>query len=97
MGYVVDLTLILQAMFQVSLQDQEAGTVTVDHVDEILYAFHSSEKKRIIHQEIRAFAQASYAKDKLVEKIQSLLKENQVGEVHPGGNWLLTAVSRRPR
>ena len=86
MGYVVDLTLILQAMFQVSLHDQEAGSVTVDHVDEILYAFHSSEKKRIIHQEIRTFAQRSFAKDNVVEKIQSLLEGNQVREVHPGGN-----------
>ncbi|KAF8326455.1 hypothetical protein F5887DRAFT_1014642 [Amanita rubescens] len=82
MGYVVDLTLILQAM-----------TVTVDHVDEILYEFHSSEKKKIIHNAIRTFAQHSRAKDDVVEKIQLLLKENQVREVHPGGNWLLTAVS----
>ena len=82
----MDLTLILQAMFQVSLQDQEAGTVTVDHVDEILYAFHSSKKKIIIHQEIRAFAQGSSAKDKVVEKIQSLLEANQVREIHPCGN-----------
>ena len=86
MGYVVDLTLILQAMFKVSLQDQYEGRVTVDHVDEILYEFHCSEKKRIIHQEIRAFAQGSFAKDKVVEKIQSLLEANQVREIHPGGN-----------
>jgi hypothetical protein len=90
MGYVVDLTLILQAMFQVSLQDQYEGTVTVQHVDEILYEFHSSEKKKKIHHAIRTFAQHS-AKDNVVETIQLLLKENQVREVHPGGNWLLTA------
>ncbi|KAF8335282.1 hypothetical protein F5887DRAFT_614491 [Amanita rubescens] len=78
MGYVVDLTLILQAMFQVSLQDQYEGTVTVDHVDEILYEFHSSEKKKIIHNAIRTFAQHSRAKDDVVEKIQLLLKENQM-------------------
>ncbi len=86
MGYVVDLTLILQAMFQVSLQDQYEGRVTVDHVDEILYEFHSSEKKRIIHHAIRTFAQHPRAKYDVVEKIQLLLKENQVREVHPGGN-----------
>ncbi|KAF8351828.1 kinase-like domain-containing protein [Amanita rubescens] len=78
MGYVVDLTLILQAMFQVSLQDQYEGTVTVDHVDEILYEFHSSEKKKNIHHAIRTFAQHSRAKDDVVEKIQLLLKENQM-------------------
>ncbi|KAF8326439.1 hypothetical protein F5887DRAFT_225940 [Amanita rubescens] len=76
MGYVVDLTLILQAMFQVSLQDQYEGTVTVHHVDEILYEFHSSEKKKNIHHAIRTFAQHSRAEDDVVEKIQLLLKEN---------------------
>ena len=93
MGYVVDLTLILQAMFQVSLQDQYEGRVTVDHVDKILYEFHSSEKKRNIHHAIRTFAQHSFAKDNVGEKIQLLLKENQVGEVHPGDDWLLTDIS----
>ena len=86
MGYVVDLTLILQAMFQVSLQDTEAGSVMVDHIDEILYAFHSSEKKISIHQEIRMFTRRSFAKGIVVEKIQSLLEGNQVREVHFGGN-----------
>ena len=93
MGYVVDLTLILSAMFQVSLQDYYEGTVTVHHVDEILYEFHSSEKKKNIHHAIRTFAQHSRAKDDVVEKIQLLLEENKVREVHPGGKWLLTAVS----
>ncbi len=93
MGYVVDLTLILQAMFQVSLQDQYEGRVTVDHVNEILYEFHSSEKKKIIHHAIRTFAQHSFAKDNVAEKIQLLLKENQVREGSSRGDWLLTAVS----
>ena len=94
MGYVVDLTLILQVMFQLSLQDQYEGRVTVDHVDEILYEFHSSERKRVIHHAIRTFAWRPFAKDNVVEKIRSLLDENQVREVHPNGNWLLTAISR---
>ena len=93
MGYVVDLTLILQAMFQVSLQDQYEGRVTVDHVDEILYEFHCSEKKRIIHHAIRMVTQHSRPKDKVMEKIQLLLKEHEVREVHPSGNCLLTTIS----
>ena len=92
MGYVVDLTLILQAMFQVSLQGQYEGTVSVDDVNEILYEFRSSEKKRIIHHAIRSFVQHSFARDYVVEMIQLLLKEIQVRQVHPGGNWLLTVI-----
>ena len=97
MGYVVDLILILQAMFQVSLQDQYEGSVTVDHVDGILYVFHGSEKKRIIHHEIRTFVRHSFAKDDVAEKIQWLLEENQVREVHPRDHWLLTAVDDAER
>ncbi len=94
MGYVVDLTLILQAILKVSLQDQYEGRVTLDHVDEILYEFHCSEKKKNIHHAIRTFTQHSFAKDSVVEKIQSLLKENQVREARSGSNWqLLTIVS----
>jgi len=78
MGYVVDLTLILQAMFQVSLQDQFEGQVTAEHVDEIIYEFHCSERKQKIHDAICAFAHHTVGKDNVVEKIQSLLNENQV-------------------
>jgi hypothetical protein len=78
MGYVVDLTLILQAMFQVSLQDQFEGQVTLEHVDEIIYEFHCSERKKKIHDAICAFAQHTVGKDNVVEKIQSLLNEHQV-------------------
>ena len=74
----MDLTLILQAMFQVSLQDQFEGKVTADHVDEIIYEFHCSERKKKIHDAIYVFAQHTVAKDNVVEKIQSLLNENQV-------------------
>ena len=75
---MVDLTLILQAMFQISLQDRFEGRVTADHVDEIIYEFHCSERKKKIHDAICAFAQHTVAKDNVVEKIQELLHENQV-------------------
>ena len=76
----MDLTLILQAMFQVSLQDRSEGKVTAARVDEIIYEFHCSEKKKNIHTAIRTFVEAhhKFAKDNVVEKIQSLLKENEV-------------------
>ncbi len=95
MGYVVDLTLILQAMFQVSLQDQYEGIVTADHVDEIIYEFHCSERKKNIHDSIRAFAQHMVAEDDVVEKIQFLLNENQVrssSRQQPVANCRLTPV-----
>jgi hypothetical protein len=65
-------------MFQVSLQDQFEGRVTVDHVDDVLYEFHSSEKKRTIHRAIRMIDQHSFERDNVVEKIRLLVKENQV-------------------
>jgi hypothetical protein len=80
MGYVVDLTLILQAVFQVSLQDRLEGKVTQDRVNEIIYEFHCSDKKKRIHEAIRSFvvAQHPFAKDSVVNKIESLIKDNEV-------------------
>lgn len=80
MGYVVDLTLIIQAVFQVSLQDQVEGKVTQDRVNAIIYEFHCSEKKRRIHNAIWEFVGAKhpFAKDSVMEKIESLLQENEV-------------------
>jgi len=75
-------------MFQVSLQDEESK-VTADHVDEIIYEFHCSEKKKKIHQAIRVFAQHTFAKDNALEKVQLLLHEYQVLKVHSGSTWLL--------
>ena len=80
MGYVVDLTLVLQAVFQVSLQDRTEGKVTADSVNEIIYEFHFSEKKKRIHNAIRAF-QPSFTKGDVVEKIESLIKDNEVSHL----------------
>lgn len=80
MGYVVDLTLIIQAVFQVSLQDRVEGKVTQDRVNAVIYEFHCSEKKRRIHNAIWEFVGAKhpFAKDSVMEKIESLLQENEV-------------------
>ena len=43
MAYVVDLILILQAAFQISLQDWLEGKVAKENINEIVYVFHCSE------------------------------------------------------
>ena len=80
MGYAVDLTLILQAVFQVSLEDGHEKKVTRDRVNEIIYEFHSSEKKRCIHEAIWAFAghRSLSPKDNIADKIESLIDVNEV-------------------
>ena len=76
MGYVVDLTLILQAVFQVSLQHPE-GNVTQERITEVIYEFYLSEKKKRIHNTIRSF-QPSFTKSDIVDKIESLIKNHEV-------------------
>ena len=80
MGYVVDLTLVLQAIFQVSLDDQFEGKVELDRIDEIIDKFHCSEKKKRIHNVIRTFAgvQHPLANYVVADKIESLIRENEV-------------------
>ena len=77
MAYVVDLTLIQQAVFQVSLQDRTEGKVTQERLIEIIYEFHLSEKKKRIHDAIIGL-QHVVAKDSMVEQIASLIKGNEV-------------------
>ena len=92
MGYVVDLTLILQAIFQVSLQDPLEGKVAEDRIDEIIYEFHCSDKKKRIHDTIRSFVgiQHPFAKESVVEKIELLIKDNEVCSSNLHINLLLT-------
>ena len=91
MGYVVDLTLILQAAFLVSLQDHSEGKVTVDRVNEIIYEFYFSEKKKRVHNAIWDF-QPSFSKGDVVDKIESLLKENEVCKLYFYLNPLWSAI-----
>jgi hypothetical protein len=88
MGYAVDLTLILQAVFQVSLQDRAEGKVTKDRVTEIIYEFHLSEKKKSIHDAIVG-AQHLVAKDSMVAQIKSLIQANEVRNFLSRVNLLL--------
>ncbi|KAF8690274.1 hypothetical protein AX14_003036 [Amanita brunnescens Koide BX004] len=78
MGYVVDLTLILEAAFQVSHEElgQEAFR---ERLDEIIREFHLSERKKTIHTAIWAFvgAQRPFSKA-MVDKIELLIKDNEI-------------------
>ena len=82
MGYVVYLTLILQAVFLVSLQDHSEGKVSLDRVKEVIYEFYFSEKKKRIHNAIRDFQPSFTKKSDVVDKIESLLMENQVSKLY---------------
>ena len=76
MGYVVDLTLIMHAVFQASLEHQE-GIVEQQRVEQIAERFNKSSKKHSIHTEIKTFAsqQNPFAKDTAVHKIEALIAQ----------------------
>jgi hypothetical protein len=80
MGYVVDLTLILQAVWFQNLSKEK---VTPDRLSEILYEFVCSGKKDMIHADIVEFVghQHSPPIDDVVDKIELLIKQNAV-ETH---------------
>ena len=81
MAYVVDLTLILQAVFRVSLQQSQFEIkVTEECINEIVYRFHCLAKKKHVHDAIRAYvgSQHPYTKDDVADKIESLIKDNEV-------------------
>ena len=80
MGYVVDLTLILQCIFDASLKDQLEGMVTKDTVIESICEFNKLEKKGI-HDAIRKFVKARYpfTKGDLEKEITSLVQKEKCG------------------
>ena len=80
MGYIIDLILILQAIFCVSIRGPSERKVTQDNVNEIIYEFHLSERKELIHDAIWTFvgSRHPFAKVNVVDKIESLIKENMV-------------------
>ena len=77
MGYMVDLTLLLQAIFHVSLRDQSEVTVTLNHIDEIIYEFHCS-KKKDIHHAIRKFTVEAQYLFGVASEVASLIEKNEV-------------------
>lgn len=77
MAYVVDLILILQAAFQISLQDWLEGKVAKENINEIVYVFHCSEMKKAIHDEVRALVKAQCLAN-MVDEVELLVKKNEV-------------------
>ncbi|KAK2463329.1 hypothetical protein APHAL10511_004640 [Amanita phalloides] len=78
MGYVVDFTLVIQAVFQVSLDDQYEGKVKVDRVKEIVYEYYCSETKEKIHNAIRTFVKHPFAQNSVADRIESLIGQNRM-------------------
>lgn len=81
MGYVVDLTLILQVVAQLCSPSRVWFTEeTQNRVNEIIYMFYYSKKRNRIHKAIRDFVsfQRPFSKRRVLEKIASLISENQV-------------------
>ena len=80
MGYVVDLTLILQGVFRVSIAERLEKNAIQERLNEIIYEFHLSERKKLIHDAIWSFVgvRHPFAKDNAVDKIESLIMENEV-------------------
>ncbi|KAM6495248.1 hypothetical protein JOM56_009871 [Amanita muscaria] len=78
MGYVVDLTIIMQAIFRASLKDKD-GSVEKEQVKEIVDKFDRSDTKRDIHESIRAFVQDQnlLLKGDVVERLETLIHSHR--------------------
>ena len=75
----MDLTLILQAVFQVSQEERLERDAMRERLNEIIYEFHTSDKKRSIHTTIWAFVGSQRPSAKaVVGKIESLIIGNEV-------------------
>ena len=74
MGYVVDLTLIMKAVFQESLKQQDSK-VTQDRVNDIVGEFNKWGKKTEINSVITSFSSTAnlFAKDAVVGEIEHLI------------------------
>ena len=74
MGYVVDLTLIMKAVFQESLNEKDSK-VTQERVNDIVDKFNKWGKKTEVHRVIASFSSNAnvFAKDAVVDKIEHLI------------------------
>jgi hypothetical protein len=77
MGYIVDLTIIMQVVFRISLQNSH-GTVDVARVEQEMEIFMNSRTKETIHADIRTFVQGinPFGRDSIVHKIELLIHFN---------------------
>jgi hypothetical protein len=99
MGYIVDLTLILQAVVRLCSPSRVWFTEnTQDRVNEIIYMFYYSEKRNRIHKAIRDFVsfQRPLAKRRVLDKITSLIRENQVRSLMTSRQFTAKLIFRMP-
>ena len=77
MGYVVDLTLIMRAVFRASCENED-GIIQKNRVEEIIEKYDKSRAKQGVHDSIRGFVQDHYPflKSTAVEKIESLVNQD---------------------
>ncbi|KAF8629773.1 hypothetical protein AX15_003278 [Amanita polypyramis BW_CC] len=80
MGYVVDLTLIMQVVFQASLEDQQLeGHVTKERIEEITNKFRRSAARKDIHNTIRTFVAAEYpfGRNTVADEMELLIRKHK--------------------
>lgn len=95
MTYLVDLTIILQSVLLARLEHQLEEKMTDDNIYELVYEFHCSEKKKRIHETILEFTEVQHrlTKDNVVDKIQSLIAENEVKFMSAAPTYYLLYIS----
>lgn len=85
MGYIVDLTLVMDQLFLNTLPIKPPRRLTMDQVEMALEDYKNSEVAKV-HREIREYAnQATFAKilqsNKAQEKVINLIKQHRSGGV----------------
>jgi hypothetical protein len=78
MGYIVDLTIIMQAVRRISFQSSHGNHVDVACVEQEMDNFMDSQAKESIHASIRAFVKGGIppGKESIISKIESLIYSN---------------------
>jgi len=85
MGYIVDLTLVMDQLFLDTLPVEPPRRVTVEHIDMALENYKASEAAKV-HHDIREYAnQATFAKilqsNKAQDKVIQLIQQHRAGGV----------------
>lgn len=78
MGYIVDLTIILQRVFRISVED-ENGIIDTQRIKDIVEVFDKSQAKKNIHADIRAFVhdlRNPLSKELVIQRIETLIYSN---------------------
>ena len=78
MAYVVDLIVIMRAVFQDSCENED-GIIQSQRVEEIIDNYHKSATKKKIHDSIRGFVEHQFPcwRSTVVEKIESMIEQGR--------------------